>query len=441
MRQKRLFAVQAQFLEPLDATCDNYLFGLQGFFTTDPKNLEYINNTKFEDFELGSRRLGCLPFLGDGIFCQDGPAWKHSRDILKRQFMRVQYNDLSTLEPFVESFVSSFAGAKSVVDIQPACFNFTLSTTTALLFGEPVDDLGVEKTKDFAYHFDYASEKTALRLRLSDLHFLHISRTFTKSCDAVRAYADYFVGKAMRARTELGEKEAFAKYPFIIDLYGQVGNAQKVRDQLINVLLAGRDTTACTMSWAIFMLVRHPEKLARLRAEIYEATDGKTNFTRGHLQRMPYLAAVIKETLRLYPQIPINNRNASRTTWLPRGGGADGLQPIMIRKGQGIGYSTYHMHRRKEYYGEDAEDFRPERWLTDELVNIGSAYVPFHSGPRICLGKDFAFTESSYAIARFVQAYPNLRLPEGTKVVPVGQEPQNLTIVVSSAEGCKVSLD
>lgn len=48
MRQKRLFAVQAQFLEPLDATCDNYLFGLQGFFTTDPKNLEYINNTKFE---------------------------------------------------------------------------------------------------------------------------------------------------------------------------------------------------------------------------------------------------------------------------------------------------------------------------------------------------------------------------------------------------------
>lgn len=341
----------------------------------------------------------------------------------------------------MDTFVSTFADAKGIVDVQPACFRFTLSTTTALLFGEPIDDLGDTMTKEFGDAFDDASEKTALRLRLADLCFLYNPSSYKASCDVVRKYADHFISKAIKCRGESGEKEAFARYPFIIDMYNEVGDVQRVRDQLINVLLAGRDTTACMMSWAIFMLVRHPEKLAKLRDEIYAVSEGKTTFTRNHLVKMPYLKAVINETLRLYPQIPVNVRIALKTTWLPRGGGADGEQPILIRKGQGVGFSTYHMHRRKEIYGEDANDFRPERWMTGELSEVGSGFMPFHSGPRICLGKDFAFTEASYAIARFVQAYPELRLPDGVEALPVGLEPQSLTIVVSSADGCKVLLN
>lgn len=60
----------------------------------------------------------------------------------------------------------------------------------------------------------------------------------------------------------------------------------------------------------------------------------------------------------------------------------------MVRRGTGIGWSTYHMHRRKEIYGEDAEAFRPERWETDELANVGWGFMPFHGGPRMCLGSE-----------------------------------------------------
>lgn len=79
-------------------------------------------------------------------------------------------------------------------------------------------------------------------------------------------------------------------------------------------------------------------------------------------------------------------RFATKTTVLPRGGGPDGLSPVLVRRGQGIGWSTYHMHRLKSLYGEDADFFRPERWEGDELADIGWGFMPFHGGPRLCLG-------------------------------------------------------
>jgi len=128
-----------------------------------------------------------------------------------------------------------------------------------------------------------ASEKTALRLRLADLCFLYNPRSYKTSCDIVRQYADHFISKALECRKRAGEEEAFARYPFIIDMYSKVEDVQRVRDQLINVLLGGRDARTCAMSSALFMRVRHPEKLAKLRAEIYTVSEGKTTFTRAHL--------------------------------------------------------------------------------------------------------------------------------------------------------------
>lgn len=96
------------------------------------------------------------------------------------------------------------------------------------------------------------------------------------------------------------------------------------------------------------------------------------------------------------------------------------------------------MHRRKDLYGEDAMEFRPERWEGDRLAKIGWGYLPFHGGPRLCLGKDFALMEASVAIVRILQSFPDIRLDPSHPVVPTGQEKQNLSIFLSSADGCKV---
>lgn len=78
-----------------------------------------------------------------------------------------------------------------------------------------------------------------------------------------------------------------------------------------------------------------------------------------------------------------------KTTLVPHGGGPDRCSPVLIRRGTGIGYSVYHMHRRKDLYGDDAADFRPERWEENDLANtIGWGFLPFHGGPRMCLGSE-----------------------------------------------------
>ena len=203
------------------------------------------------DFGLGCRRPASYPFLGEGIFTQDGPPWKHSRELLRRQFARVQAKDLETFTEQVEILISTFRNSRNVVDLQPAFFRFTLATTTALLFGESIETLPEQEQQEFAEHFDRASGTTARRLPLADLYFLYDSWKYRKSCKIVKWYANYFVKKALQQARVYGEEEASQKHPFIMDLYNEYQNSVLVRDQLVNVLLAGRDTTACTMSWTM----------------------------------------------------------------------------------------------------------------------------------------------------------------------------------------------
>jgi cytochrome P450 len=95
--------------------------------------------------------------------------------------------------------------------------------------------------------------------------------------------------------------------------------------------------------------------------------------------------------LRLYPSVPVNSRAALKMTTLPTGGGRDGKSPILVRRGEGVGYCVYAMHRRKDIYGPDAEEFRPERWEAPNMKDLGYAYLPFNGGPRICLGRTYNY--------------------------------------------------
>lgn len=113
---------------------------------------------------------------------------------------------------------------------------------------------------------------------------------------------------------------------------------------------------------------------------------------------------------------------------------------MLVRKGELVVFSQYVNSRKKNIYGEDADDFRPERWQTGELQKVGWAYFPFSGGPRQCLGEDFALMEVSHTIIRILQTFPHVILPSGVENEPVGSEKQRLTLVLSSADGCKVEI-
>jgi cytochrome P450 len=230
------------------------LWGVTGYVTTDPENVETILSTRFEDYGLGSRRVAGVPLLGEGIFAQDGPAWKRSRELIRRQFVRVQKQNLEVFTPHVNELVSNLrnkAKAGNVVDLKPLFFDFTLGTTTKLLFGEPHNSLSSEDRDEFQKSFDYAALGVGIRVRMADLAPLYNPKKFRNACNTVRNWATFFAQKALKYKDEFGEEEAATKYSFIIDLWKDMRDEALVRDQLLHILIAGRDSTAALLSWTL----------------------------------------------------------------------------------------------------------------------------------------------------------------------------------------------
>ncbi|KAI1264766.1 cytochrome P450 [Xylariaceae sp. FL1019] len=432
----------AKDYEPRNNLYQFLLIGPRAFHVLHPKNVEALLSTNFEDYGFGCRPAVFKPLLGKGIFTQEGSEWRHSRELLRKQFVRARYQNLEHFKEHVENLISCIP-TKGQVDLQPLFFNLTLDTTTALLFGRSVYSLraGIDQeaaNKDFADSFNIAQEGLAKRFRLAPFHFFYNPTEFRKACRKVHEFVERYIAERERTRSQKTDDEGFW---FMDQIAEGSKNKDEIRDQLLNVLLAGRDTTACCLSWTFRLLVRHPGSMNRLRREIQSIIGDSPDPTREQIRNMPFLSCIVKESLRLYPPVPLNNREAVRSTILPTGGGGDGDSPMLVRKGEMVVISQYVNSRKKNLYGSDADFFRPERWETGELKDIGWAYFPFNGGPRQCLGEDFALMEVYYTTVKLLQTLPSIALPSGEPNEPVGTERQRLTLVLASADGCRVSID
>jgi cytochrome P450 len=394
------------------------------------------------DFDMGPRRAITFPMFGDGIFTQQGAAWKHSRELLRPQLRYKQYEDLTIFKQSAEDLLDVLASQVSgAVDLQPLFFRYTLDVTTEFLFGESVKSLkapGITGESGFAQAFNLAQEYVVKRFRLLDLYWLIGGSEFYQACSDVHKFADQIIDRNL-------SRSSGKDRVFLDAVATDAKDRDTLRGQIINLLAAGRDTTACLLTWTFFLLVRHPNIMAKLRTEIASLCPDQSQLTRTDLRKMTYLQNILKETLRLYPSVPVNTRTATRTTVLPTGGGPDRTAPVIVPKGTAVAYSVYSMHRRPDLYGLDAEIFRPERWDEDmpmhqNKTNAAWGYLPFNGGPRICIGMDFAMTEAAYTVVLILLRFPNISLPATEKTELVGVEKQTMTLVVSSTEGCVVDI-
>jgi cytochrome P450 len=183
-----------------------------------------------------------------------------------------------------------------------------------------------------------------------------------------------------------------------------------IRDQLIAVLLAGRDTTAATLSWSFYELSHTPHAWAKLREEVLSVVGTDRAPTYDDLKSLKYVNHVLSETLRLYPAVPFNVRYALCDTTLPS---CNPLKPdISLVKGDAVFYATIGMQRREDLYPPASSEmaaagvFSPERW--ESWQPKPWHYVPFNGGPRICIGQNFALTEMAYVLVRLVQKFDKL---------------------------------
>ena len=341
---------------------------------------------------MGKRREISLPMFGDGIFTQEGPAWKQSREMLRLPLQHKHYENLDVFKQGVDDLINILSSQSGVVDLQPLFFRLTLDVTTEFLFGESVHSLeepDAANEKTFGGAFNTAQGILTQRFRFPDFYWMIGGSKFRKACNDVHCFANEIIDRNLSRST--GKTRVF------LDAVAEsTADRDSLRGQIISLLMAGRDTTACLITWTLFLLVRHPKVLETLRAEINSNCSDPASLTRADLRKMSYLQNGLTETLRLYPSVPVNFRTAKRTTVLPTGGGPDRTAPVLIPKGSTVAFSIYAMHRRPDLYGMDAELFRPERWDEDmpmrlDKTNATWGYLPFNGGPRTCLGGKLQF--------------------------------------------------
>ena len=388
---------------------DSSLGSARRYVTCDPKNIQAVLATQFHDFEIGMlRKANFAPMFGVGIFTQDGKAWEHSRAMLRPQFAREQVSDLELEENHVQNMMRALPitshGWTDTVDLQVLFFRLTLDSATEFLFGESVDsqlaelpaEVGrltgrspTQTEKVFANAFDVGQRWLATRVRFDHWYWLVTGKEFRTACKQTHEFADHFVRLALddqrkEKRPAKGGKE---KYVFLDALAAETRDPIELRSQLLNILLAGRDSTASLLGWLFYILARDPRLFGKLRETVIDAFgtyDDSREITFTRLKACHYLQYCINETLRIYPVVPVNARMAVRDTTLPRGGGPDHQAPIFVRQGEGVVYCVHAMHHRKDLWGVDADEFKPERW---QGIKPSWNYLPFNGGPRICLGR------------------------------------------------------
>lgn len=366
--------------------------------------------------------------------------------MLRPQFTRDQISNLNLEETHVQNAMKIIPTPNEKgwtdVDVQTIFFRLTLDSATEMLFGESCNcqlsalesqNNGTSPT-DFSKYFDRAQWYLAQRLRLPALSFLYNTKEFKECCTEVHKFVDDCVSKALDPNKKKVEEED-ENYIFLHALAATTKDPLELRSQLLNVLLAGRDTTASLLSWTMLMLARHPESFKRLRRDIIETFgtyESPRDITFANLKSCQYLQHVMNEVLRLFPPLPMNARYATKDTSLPRGGGDDAQSPVYVRKGQAILYSAHILHRRKDVWGEDAGEFNPDRW---NGRRIGWEYLPFNGGPRICIGQQFALTEAGYVLVRFLQRFDKIE-----EVYPERKITWGLALVSAPGENVTVRL-
>ncbi|KAF8412672.1 hypothetical protein HHK36_000640 [Tetracentron sinense] len=212
---------------------------------------------------------------------------------------------------------------------------------------------------------------------------------------------------------------------FLVDMRGADVDDRQLRDDLMTMLIAGHETTAAVLTWAVFLLAQHPSKMEKAQAEIDSVLgQGRTTFE--CLKKLEYIRLIVVEALRLYPQPPLLIRRSLKSDVLPGGykGEKDGYS---IPAGTDIFISVYNLHR-SPYFWDQPHEFEPERFLVarksegiegwagfdpsrspgamypNEIIS-DFAFLPFGGGPRKCVGDQFALMESTIALAMLLQKF------------------------------------
>lgn len=373
----------------------------------DPLNIKTILATNMDHWGFGPvRGRLAIKFFGKNVFTHEGQAWKNSRSMVRPHFYVSQVADTHLFEKHVRELFLQLDvdgdGWTRKPDLSPLLSCLTLDISSEFLFRYSVHSLNPAKRPDLPVikgrempdmtvigpAADRSAEFMARIALLGPWYWIVPSRQWTRDSKKVMTLCKWFAYAALE-REPVPEKpsDVDQQYYFLDEMSKVCKDPDVLRQEVAGLLFAAEITTAALLGWILLYLSRQPSIYEKLRAAVGEA------FGLDHtapipdafqLRKCDYLQNVIHEALRLGTPIPLTTRESTQDTTLPTGGGEDGTAPVFCPKGTQIAINFFALHHRADLYGDDAEEFRPERWETREK---GWEMCGFGGGPHTCIGR------------------------------------------------------
>jgi cytochrome P450 len=384
-------------------------FGRSSFILNRPDAIKHVLVDNWENYTrtpIGFRVL--RPMLGQGLLIAEGRAWKHQRRTLAPAFTP---RAVSSLVPHMvnvtdETIAELKAKSNAPINLREAMQRMTLDIAGRTMFSFGMERHGAT-LRDFVMEYgDQLARPHLLDLALP--LWFKTPQDFRRARFRKRWTA--FVAMLMAERRAAGKNEG-APPRDLFELMeaardpetGKAFTDAQLGDEVATMILAGHETTATALFWALYLLALDPSTQDEIATEVKNAGDTLD------LEQLKFTRAVIDETMRLYPSAFLIARAARAP---------DTVAGRKVKAKDVILMAPWILHRHEKLW-QDPNAFMPQRFMAPNPPPDRFAYLPFGAGPRVCIGAHFAQVEATLALARLIGAF-RVELVDRTPVIPVG---------------------
>jgi cytochrome P450 len=372
----------------------------------------FLDNAAIFERKTTQQRNALAPLLGDGLFVSDGETWRQRRRVVAPV---THISRLAELAPNITEGAGERLAAwrarrpGSEVDVLAEMAEMTAGIICSTIFGRALGH-GAARTvvsafTDYQHLIDQVGVLSLLGL--PDVLANLPGRRVRRSAARIHTVLDELIAEVLERRSsEASLLRAMADTPLAGS--GVPMDRRAFRNEAAVLFMAGHETTAATLAWAWFILSQDAASEARLHAEIETVLGGRAP-DYDDFVKLPFARAVIEETLRLYPPVPVQARQATAP------GEVGGHK---VERGAIVMLNAWLLHRHKLLWS-DPDAFVPDRFMPGgEGAPSRYAFVPFSIGPRVCTGMAFGLAEAVLCLATLAQSF-RLRLRPGWQVMPV----------------------
>ncbi|MEV5886180.1 cytochrome P450 [Streptomyces sp. NPDC052020] len=337
--------------------------------------------------------------IGNGLLTSQDDEYLFQRRLVQPLFTRRRVDGYAAAVHTEAAAVADRWAARpdATVDVASEMAEFALRAISRILFGADLDETVDVVRRCFPVLGEHVLNRGANPLRSPRSWPTPANRRAAAAQRELYAICDRIIAERHASRTA-PEGDGDDMMTLLIkarDADGSILDAQAVRDQVLVFLLAGHETTATALAFALHLLALHPKAQERTQTELDDVLGGRAAAA-DDLDRLPYLTMVLKEAMRLYPSVAIMGRKAVTDTEI---GG------FRIPAGADVYVSPYVTHRHPAYW-DDPEAFDPERFTPQaEADRPRYAFFPFGGGPRACIGQHFSMLEATLALATLLQRF------------------------------------